>query len=251
MAQREYIQVSSNRGVFSFIKKRSVDLGVSPGGALRPFEKVLLSKIFNSQQEKSSLKDIQVRIGRHVFSRKIAEVYMEIYQNITKKGYFMENPRILHRKYRNLGLMLFFIAFLGFIFGIFFAPEPKFLLIFWAAMIFTSFIIIRLSPQIPNRTIKGQKELEEWLKFKKYLSEQSPIGYLEGTQRLFEKYLPYAIAMQVEVEWARRFIEHPFQIPDWYLCSKPVVILEDFINDLFPVIGFVSKELAASKEPVV
>jgi len=251
LAQREYLQVSSHDGEFNFIKKKTVDTTANSISYLKPFEQQLLAKIFNPNEEKSSLGNIQVRIGRHVFSRKIAEVYLDLYNGITKRGYFMENPSTMHRKYRTVGLVSFFAALAGFLVGIFVIPDPKFLLIFWAAMLFTSFIIIKRSPQLPARTAFGKKELLKWLAFKNFLCEESPIGYIEGSQKIFERYLPYAVAMRCEVEWARRFVEHPFQIPEWYLSKKPVVILEDFINDLFPVIGYVSRELAASKEPIV
>lgn len=251
LARRNYLLVINKGKEFSFGKKKPVDLGSPQESRLRPFERTLLSKIFTEQGISSTTKDIQIRIGRHIFSRKVAEVYLDIYESVTNKGYFLENPSAMHSHYRLAGIILFFIALIGFIFGIFFAPDPKFYLLFWAGMIFTSFIIIRMSPRLPIRTIKGQKELYSWLKFKNFLTDSSPIGYIEGAQEIFEKYLPYAIALRCESEWTKRFIEHPFRQPDWYTSLKPVIILEDFVGDLFPVIGFIAEELAASREPIV
>lgn len=251
LARRNYLSVANNGKEFTFARKRQIDLNMSQNVNLKSFEKILLSKIFTAEELTSTVENIQVRIGHHVFSKKVAEVYLEIYQSVTKKGFFMENPSLMHNKFRKWGIVMFFAGLVGFIFGIFIAPDPKFLLLFWAAMIFTSFIIMRMSPQLPARTLTGQKEMDAWLKFKNFLCDATPISYTEGIQEVFEKYLPYAIAMNCEVEWAKRFIEHPFRQPDWYISNKNVVILEDFINELFPVIGFVARELAASREPIV
>lgn len=251
LAERDIIRVVSHRDTFTFGKKKPLDINSMSSDKLQRFEQIFLSKIFTKEELKSTIKDIQVRIGQHVFSRKIAEVYVEIYENISRRGYFVENPSVMHRHFRKIGFIFFFIGVIGFIFGIFFAPDPKFYLIFWAGMIFTSFIIIKMSPQLPIRTAKGQEEVYKWLEFKNFLSDPSPIGYIEGAQEIFEKYLSYAIVLRCESEWSKRFIEHPFRQPDWYFSDKPVIILEDFVNDIFPVIGFISKELSASKEPIV
>lgn len=251
LAERDVIQVISRKDTFTFGKRKPLDLNAMSGDKMQRFEQILLSKIFTKEELKSTIKDIQVRIGQHVFSRKIAEVYVEIYEDISRRGYFLENPSIMHQKYKKIGYVFFFIGIIGFIFGVFWAPDPKFYLIFWAAMIFTSFIIIKMSPQLPIRTQKGQEEVYKWLQFKNFLSDPSPIGYVEGAQEIFEKYLPYAIVLRCESEWSKRFIEHPFRQPDWYFSDKPVIILEDFVNDIFPVIWFISNELSASKEPTV
>lgn len=250
LASRNYIQISSHGKNFTFIKKKSIDMTGS-NQDLKPFEKILLSKIFNENELESTAQDIQVRIGRHIFSRKIAEVYLEIYESISKKGYFLENPSRVHARFHLAGLIFFFIGLAGFIFGIFLAPDPKFYLLFWVGMIASALIIIRLSGELPIRTQSGQNAVYQLLKFKNYLTDSSPIDYSGGVQEIFEKYLPYAVSMRAETEWANRFLEHPFHSPDWYNSTKSVVILEDFVNGIFPVIGFVAKELAASREPIV
>jgi len=251
LAQRNYIQVFNKDNEFAFIKKKSVDFAESKSNGLKNFEKVLLSKIFTEEQMKSTLEDVQVRIGRHVFSKKVAEVYLDIYEGITQKGYFLENPTEMHKRYKKFGIILFFIGLIGFIYGVFAAPDPKYYLFFWAAMVFTSFIIIRMSPQLPARTDKGQKAVTEWLKFRNFLIDPTPISYTQGAQGVFERYLPYAIVMECETEWTNRFIEHPFAQPDWFITNKPVVVLEDFANTLFPMVGFVAKELSSAREPIV
>lgn len=253
LAQRGYINIVNRGNKYEFGNVRTnVDIN-NPDKAkgLKSFEKILLSKIFMPGSRKSTEDDIQMRIGRHVFSRKVAEAYLAIYEDITRKGYFLKNPSSVHSRFRSLGLLLFFIGILGLIFGIFLTPDPKYLLLLWAAMVFCAWLIIKISPQFPPLTNLGLSARQRWLKFKNYLQEDNPIGYQERVQETFEKYLPYAVAFGCEAEWAARFFDFPFRPPEWYISSKPVVIIEDFITGLFPVISFIGQELTRSKEPIV
>ena len=60
------------------------------------------------------------------------------------------------------------------------------------------------------RTIAGRKVMDEIEGFKQYLNvaEEDRLDYLhppEKTPELFERYLPYAVALNVENRWAERF----------------------------------------------
>lgn len=253
MAQRKYINIVQKEGEFSFGVANlynQITKEFSPG--LTEPEKILASKIFTKDTMSSKREDILFRIGRHVFSKKIAKVYIAFYNQMANKGYFVDNPAKFHRKYYVIGLVLFFLALTAFIGGIWILPdESKFLLVFWFMMIMSSLVIVRMAPQIPLRTKLGKEELVKWLKFKNYLSSRQSINFEDATQDVFEKYLPYAIVMGCEVEWAKRFLDRPFKLPDWYISERPVTVLEDFMASVFPIIGFVSRSLVASKEPIV
>lgn len=252
LASRDYITIVQKDVEFSFGNKRLINPQTKQLDTnLSDPEKILSSKIFVADRIKNTSEDILMRIGEHVYSRKIAQVYIAFYDSITKRGLFTNNPSKFHRKYYLIGLILFFLALGAFVFGIWLAPEPKFLLIFWFMMMVCALIVVRMAPQLPLRTEKGKAELSKWLKFKNFLTNPNPISASSQNTDLFEKYLPYAIILNCEVEWAKRFLNQSFKIPDWYLSQKPVVAIEDFIANLFPVIGFVSKSLVASKEPIV
>lgn len=252
LAQRGYIYIINKNENFSFGKRKPLDLSNQNRDInLHDFEKTLLAKIFTEEKLASTKEDILMRIGRHIFSRKIAEVYVDVYQQISFRGYFVKNPSEVHKGYRLLGLILFFVSILGFVFGIWFAPEPKYILVFWFMMTVTSFIIIKLAPQLPSRTASGRQELVKWLRFKNFLTNKSQFEDQTTNQELFEKYLPYAISMGVEVEWSKRFISEPFRTPEWFVSQTSTALIEDFMEKLLPIVGFVSSSLASSKEPIV
>lgn len=250
LASRRFILiVNKGKGQFSFGKRRSGDYEKMKD--LLPFEKVLLDKIFLSQAYRSTLDDVEMRIGRHIFSRKIAQFYLGVYNFATKKGYFVKNPAKVHLSYKYAGIILLFLSLIGFAVGAFAGADPKFGLIFWVGGMGAAFFIIKLSPFMPARARFGTDELKKWLAFRKYLASRKPLQAKEVLQGKFEEYLPYAIAFGVEVEWANRFLKEPFTKPDWYDSAERVITLESFVGQFFPFIGYVADNLAKSHEPTV
>lgn len=253
LARKGYIHIINRSGKYEFGNvKANLDIkNPNKIAGLKTFEKILLSKIFTPGIIKSTEYDVQMRIGNHIFSRKVAEVYLAIYEDVTRRGYFLKNPSLVHAHYKNIGLALFFIGVVGLILGVWLTPEPKYLLLLWAAMIFSAWFIIKIAPEYPPLTNFGTHSRREWVKFRNYLRLDIPVDYQNGMQEKFERYLPYAVAFGCEAEWSARFFDLPFRPPEWYTSSKQVVIIEDFVTGLFPVISFISQELAQSHEPIV
>lgn len=217
---------------------------------LRHYEKVLLSKLFNPQEFRASKQTINVRVGRHIFSRRIAQVYWEIYQEATNLGYFEENPSRVHVRFRVAGLLLFFAAVAGLLLGIL-IPDPKYPLLFWVATLVASTLVIGISGLMNIHTPAGKAATETWFAFRNFLTDETPIAYSADAPELFVRYLPYAIAFGVEGEWAQRFLSHTFHPPDWFSTPQDLVSLENFIAAMFPIVHSVSEMFAEVKEPIV
>jgi uncharacterized membrane protein len=71
---------------------------------------------------------------------------------------------------------------------------------------------------MPARTILGARTFEKVLGFEDFLSrvESDRIERIEKTPALFEKYLPYAMALRVEKKWVQAFAGIAMQAPTWY-----------------------------------
>jgi hypothetical protein len=238
LASRDFIQIYSRHNDY---------IGNFEG--LKDFEVVLLSKIFYPEKYKSTKSDIQFRVGHHIFSKKIAEVYLKLYEEATKLGYFNENPGKVHLKYKFFGIALFFLAILGFLTGVLFAPDPKFVLFGWTGTILAGLMIVYLSRLMPVRTEKGKLAMVEWLKFRNFLTASSPIYYNPMIPNIFEKYLPYAVVLGCEVGWTKRFTQYPFAPPEWFGSIENIITLENFVNNLFPIIGYIGQILATARAP--
>ena len=69
-----------------------------------------------------------------------------------------------------------------------------------------------------SRTIAGARTLEKVLGFEDFLGrvEGDRLDRIVKTPELFEKFLPYAMALQVEKKWVQAFSSISMQPPSWY-----------------------------------
>jgi len=114
--------------------------------------------------------------------------------------------------------------------------------------ILASFLIIQTASMIPQKTEKGQKELIAWLSFREFLGDRKPFDFSIQVQGLFEKYLPYAVALEKEVAWVDRFKGMAITLPSWYVSYDPPSP-EGFVSSLFYVANSVSRTLHSLREP--
>jgi uncharacterized membrane protein len=79
-------------------------------------------------------------------------------------------------------------------------------------------IIILFGWFMPSRTPRGTRELEKVLGFREFLSrvEGDRLERMVKTPETFEKYLPFAMALGVEDNWAKAFEDIYTQPPSWY-----------------------------------
>jgi hypothetical protein len=212
------------------------------------YEKLLLSKIFKDNLT-SNRAEIERRINNHLYSKKISIVSAGMYAITTRLGYFKVNPRQVHAKYRLVGILAFLIGLAAFILSLKFQLISVYSSFFWVGMMLSALIVAFSASNIPLRTPIGNEALSNWLAFKKFLSNPAPITYTPSVAELFEVYLPYAIVLDCEVAWAKRFEEHNFVIPEWFLTDKVGIGLDEFCLSLFPIVSYVARSFAALREP--
>lgn len=242
LAERGDLFILDRERGFSFLKNRQ-DM------KLLTFEKILLSKIFKEEKDLVSHKhEIEKRIGGHLYSKKISIFASMVYSIATGLGYFRINPQKMHAKFQLIGIAGLFIGFGGFLASLKIFTNPPFIVFFWVGMMVSALIITVTAKNIPIRSPLGQAALSNWLAFKKYLSKQEKMPYTYNSQEVFQKYLPYAIVLDCEVAWAKRFSEQNFILPDWFVTEKNVS-LRDFCLSLFPIISFISTNFESSIEP--
>lgn len=248
LANRGYIFITRKGNNFTFGKRKSMELEDMPG--LKPFEVTLLSKIFTAANYRSTREDVEMRVGHHIFSRKMARVFLDIYDEATAANYFISNPASVHRRWRYTGIVLLFLSILGFIQSAFYAPNPKFTLLIWVGSMAAAAVIIKMSGLMPARSKEGSRALKPWMAFRKYLKAKEQIQDPQASS-IFSKNLPYAIVFGVEDAWAKRFMEENFTKPDWYESAEQITTLEEFIGGLYPLISFVGDILVKSHDPIV
>jgi uncharacterized membrane protein len=102
------------------------------------------------------------------------------------------------------------------------------------AAILTGIIISGFGWFMTARTITGARTFAKVLGFENFLGrvEEDRIKRLEKTPELFEKYLPYAMALHVEKKWVQAFARIAMQPPQWYQGSygssfQPFLLVND------------------------
>jgi uncharacterized membrane protein len=84
--------------------------------------------------------------------------------------------------------------------------------------IFTGLIILGFGYFMPSRTVAGARALERALGFEEFLErvESDRFARVIKTPEMFEKYLPYALALGVEKNWAQAFEGIYRGQPEWF-----------------------------------
>jgi uncharacterized membrane protein len=103
----------------------------------------------------------------------------------------------------------------------------------WAMMagIVTTIVMMGFAVVMPARTVRGARTLEKVLGFEEFLRrvESDRFERVIKTPELFEKYLPFALALRVDNNWCRAFQDIYTTPPQWYTGSSV---------DRFSVISF-------------
>lgn len=215
---------------------------------LEDFETVMLDQIFGPVSDRANSEEISFALAQELFSRRLSEAFILAYQKINNLGYFYTNPLTLHRRYQFAAIVLFLLGLVGFFANlVVFSHLPLFLL-FWAGMLISALLIYTFSRNLPARTVYGDRELAKWLVFGNYLTRADPINFAAHNQEKYLAYLPYAVVMESEVEWTRRYYELPFTQPTWYICAR-ITTIDEFANKIFPLFGYLSHTLALSAQP--
>lgn len=86
------------------------------------------------------------------------------------------------------------------------------------AGILSGVIVVLFGWFMPSRTVRGTRELEKILGFQEFLSrvEGDRLSRVVTTPEMFEKFLPFAMALGVEDNWARAFEGIYREPPQWY-----------------------------------
>ncbi len=232
-------QMSAND--FRFARRASHD-------RLEDFEEVLLDQIFGPVGDKTSSEEISFTLAQELFSKRISQAFMLAYQKINELGYFYVNPLTLHRRYQTAGIFLFMLGIIGFSLNLFVFGHQGFFLLFWLGMMISALLVYHFSKGLPSRTVFGDRELAQWLAFGRTLESKEQVSFAQHNQEKYLAYLPYAIVLNSEVEWTRRFYELPFSQPAWYLAYH-ITRVDEFANKVFPMLGYLSHTLAISSQP--
>lgn len=179
--------------------------------ALKPHERDLLEAMFTGAGTSVTLSDLKNKFYKH-----LPGLREELYGRLVKDGFYTGRPDRVRLAYVIGGILL------GVLIGVASAAiltargmQPVSGI---AAGVASALIVVVFGWFMPSRTARGTRELEKVLGFREFLSrvEADRLDRLVKTPEMFEKFLPFAMALGVENTWAKAFDGIYSQPPSWY-----------------------------------
>jgi uncharacterized membrane protein len=178
----------------------------------RPHEQEMLNALFDG----GASPDVRLADLQNHFYTHLPTIRDRIFSALMADGYYFHRPDTTKSGYIGAGIavgVLFFIgsSVLKNVTGI---SDTT-----WTMAGITSGLIICVFGWfMSSRTTVGERALEKVLGFEEFLGrvEKDQIARLETRPELFEKFLPYAMALHVEKKWVQAFSGIALQPPQWF-----------------------------------
>jgi uncharacterized membrane protein len=182
LAQRGYLKIIEKEKKDFYFKKTQ---GFADDKNLMSFEKKLLEGFFSTDDE--------IRIKDENLVTTVEAIYDQLYKSMVKEGFFPKNPKDVRDFYKVMVALSLFT--------------------FNLPLLLSASIFGRL---MPHKTLEGVHATELVRSMKNFLtSQERQLEFQADKQMMFEKLLPYAIALGVEKIWAERFQDIEMKL-DWY-----------------------------------
>jgi len=180
--------------------------------AARPHEQQMLSALFDN----GASTDVKLSDLQNHFYTQLPGIRDSIFQALMSDNYYLHRPDTVRQGYFGAGLAIGFLTVAG---NVFLARATGIASATWIiAGVASGVVICGFGYFMSARTVTGQRALEKVLGFEDFLgrTQKDQIDRLEKTPELFEKYLPYAMALHVEKKWVQAFSGIAMQPPSWY-----------------------------------
>jgi len=181
--------------------------------ALKPHEIALLDGIFSmgTAGEAVSMSSLH-----NVFYKSLPIIKDDILGSLVSRGFYLHRPDTVRAIYVGAGLLIGFLSVAG---GQAIGSSLGMSgLSFIIAGILSGNIICGFGWFMPARTESGTRALEGVLGFEDFLAhvESDRFNRMIKTPEMFEKFLPFAMALGVERNWSKAFANIYTQPPSWY-----------------------------------
>ncbi len=169
-----------------------------------------LSEVGTDPRSIVALADLQNNFHLH-----LPIIRNSIFDALQAGGYYVRRPDQVRPLYVTAGVLTgVVIALLGIYLAMKGGPGLSTVL----SGVMTGTIICAFGWFMPARSVTGARALGKIRGFRNFLGrvEKDHIDRLQSTPQLFEKYLPYAVALRVDTKWAETFAGIAVPPPDWY-----------------------------------
>lgn len=201
----------------------------SEWGGLKPHERRLLEELFSSGGRK------RVKVSDLVtkFYTCLPGLRDKIFNNLLERRFYLSRPDTVKKAWMGGGIVFAILLVVG---GTILSQRTGMApATFVVAGILTGLVVVIFGYFMPARTREGSRALEGVLGFEEFLGrvEADRMDRMIYKPEMFEKYLPFAMALGVEKKWAAAFEGIYTQPPQWYTGSSyPTFQPRSFVSDL-------------------
>ena len=180
--------------------------------SLSTHEQLMLAGVFDS----GASTDVTLSSLQNQFYRDLPGIKSAISGALVSDGYYAHSPESVRAGYIGAGVIIGVLIVVGN--GALSALMNTANIAWIVAGIAVGVIICAFGWFMPAHTVQGTRTLEKVLGFEDFLGrvEGDRIERMEKTPELFEKYLPYAMALRVDKKWVQAFSNIAMQPPSWY-----------------------------------
>jgi uncharacterized membrane protein YgcG len=198
---------------------------------LKPHEQVLLNGLFSAGTVGES---VSMHSLENSFYKNLPGIKSRILESLVTHGYYKRRPDSVRSGYIGIGIIIgLLVAWAGSSLGSHLGMAP---LPFIVAGVLTGLIICGFGWFMPAKTEQGTRALEGVLGFEDFLVhvESDRFNRMIKTPEMFEKFLPFAMALGVEKNWSKAFQGILKEPPEWYRGSSygPNFYPMNFVSDL-------------------
>lgn len=179
---------------------------------LKSHELAVLRGIFTDEDAPTvALSDLENR-----FYARLDGIKSDLFGQLLSRGYYARRPDQVKQIYMVIGVFVMLASIVAA--NVLSEHYGVALQTGIAASILSGVIIVGFGWVMPARTATGTRALEKVLGFEEFLTrvESDRFQRVVKTPELFEKFLPFAMALGVEQNWARAFDGIYTQPPAWY-----------------------------------
>jgi len=210
------IEQKENSGLLAFVHHKEyifhLKKPVAEWAGARPHEQQMLVALFDAGMTTDvKLSDLQNHFYTH-----LPAIRSAIFDALVGDGYYLHRPDTVRNAYVGAGFFIGFFLLAG---SGALAKSTGIVPLTWALTgIATGAVISGFGWFMPARTRAGAQTLARVLGFEDFLGrvEGDRIARMVNAPELFEKYLPYAMALHVEKKWVQAFAGIAMQPPQWY-----------------------------------
>jgi len=184
-------------------------------------ERDLLTVLFGPNPQ--PLQEVRLSKVRGSFMAARDRIRHDLYREMVERGYFTRSPDETRRRWR-------IVSCVGMVASIVTGLVLTILTDAWALLpaiagVIIWVIMLRVSRGMPQKTRHGAEAAAKWRAFRNYLRNIRKYESLERATDLFDRYLSYAVAFELERQWVKDFERAGAPVPRWYHSAGDILVL--------------------------